>query len=115
MARAISPSLACLLMLLNLGGCAQNRELAPPPGSEQVHFSIKVPPELAADPMRVMYRSEKCPAKRSGADWTSYEEDGRRAIEVLPERQGSSDLYVADLAVDGGGACQWRLSNVTFG
>lgn len=117
MARPITCSLASLLMLLSLGGCAQNRthELAPPPGGAQVHFSIKVPPDLAANPMRVMYRSAKCPATRSGADWTTYEEDGRHAIEVLPQRQGNSDLYVADLAVDGGGACQWQLSNVTFG
>ncbi|OBY90675.1 hypothetical protein A6723_020440 [Pseudomonas sp. AU11447] len=117
MARPVTCSLASLLMLLSLGGCAQNRthELAPPPGGAQVHFSIKVPPDLAANPMRVMYRSAKCPATRSGADWTTYEEDGRHAIEVLPQRQGNSDLYVADLAVDGGGACQWQLSNVTFG
>lgn len=117
MARPVTCSLASLLMLLSLGGCAQNRthELAPPPGGAQVHFSIKVPPDLAANPMRVMYRSAKCPATRSGADWTTYEEDGRHAFEVQPQRQGSSDLYVADLALDGGGACQWRLSNVTFG
>lgn len=117
MARPVTCSLASLLMLLSLGGCTQNRthELAPPPGGAQVHFSIKVPPDLAANPMRVMYRSAKCPATRSGADWTTYEEDGRHAIEVQPQRQGSSDLYVADLALDGGGACQWRLSNVTFG
>ncbi|WP_296284170.1 hypothetical protein [Pseudomonas sp.] len=117
MARALPLSLACLLMLLSLGGCAQNRahELAPPPGGAQVHFSIKVPQDLAANPMRVMYRSEKCPATRSGADWTTYQEDGRHTIEVLPQRQGASDLYTADLAVEGGGACEWQLSNVTFG
>ncbi|MEL7937110.1 hypothetical protein [Pseudomonas delhiensis] len=116
MAQTLSGSLATLLMLACLGGCAQQRELlAPPAGGAQVHFSIKVPQDLAADPLRVMYRSAKCPVKRSGADWTSYEEDGYHAIEVQPQRQGATDLYVADLAVDGGGTCQWQLSNVTFG
>lgn len=116
MARTLPGSLAALLMLACLGGCAQQRELlAPPAGGAQVHFSIKVPQDLAADPLRVMYRSAKCPVKRSGADWTSYEEDGYHAIEVQPQRQDTADLYVADLAVDGGGGCQWQLSNVTFG
>ncbi|MDF3931165.1 hypothetical protein [Pseudomonas citronellolis] len=116
MARTLPGSLAALLMLACLGGCAQQRELLEPPaGGAQVHFSIKVPQDLAADPLRAMYRSAKCPVKRSGADWTSYEEDGYHAIEVQPLRQGATDLYVAELAVDGGGGCQWQLSNVTFG
>ena len=115
MSARFSPLIGGLGLVLALTACSSRYDLAPPPGGAQVHFSIKVPQDLAADPMRVMYRSAKCPATRSGADWTAYQEDGRHVIEVEPQRQGSSDLYVADLAVDGGGACQWRLSNVTFG
>ncbi|MDF3931926.1 hypothetical protein [Pseudomonas citronellolis] len=105
------------LMAFGLSGCAQSQSqsFSPPPGGEQVTVTVKVPKDLAADTMRVMYRSQKCQVKRSGADWTSYEEDGRYAMEVVPQRQGQSDLYVAKLDRSGGGPCQWNLSNVTFG
>lgn len=105
------------LAMLGLMGCAENKaqEFSPPAGGEQVTVTVKVPQDLAADTMRVMYRSQKCPIKRSGADWTSYEEDGYYPIEVVPQRQGQSDLYIAKLDRSGGGACQWNLSNVTFG
>ncbi|MHC8318345.1 hypothetical protein [Pseudomonas sp. LB3P31] len=103
------------LLLLSLNGCALDRGLSPPAGGEQVSMTVKVPQNLAAEPMQVIYRSEKCTIKRSGPDWSSYEEDGYLATTVQPQRQGQSDLYEAKLPVYGGGRCQWRLSNVTFG
>lgn len=106
---------AALLLLVSVSGCAQNTALSPPPGGEQVSITVKVPPNLAADPMRVMYRSEKCPIKRSGPDWSSYEEDGYLSVTVQPQQQGQSDVYEAKLAINGGSRCQWQLSNVTFG
>lgn len=107
-------AMGCLL-LLTLTGCAQNQTLAPPPGGEQVSITVKVLPNLAAEPMRVMYRSENCPIKRSGADWSRYEEDGYLSTTVQPQQQGQSDEYEAKLAINGGSRCQWQLSNVTFG
>ena len=104
-----------LLLLFSLSGCAQNRTLSPPPDGEQVRVTVKVPQNLAADPMRVMYRSEKCPIKRSVPDWSTYEEDGYLSTTVQPKQQGQSDVYEAKLPVNGGGRCQWQLSNVTFG
>jgi hypothetical protein len=104
-----------LLLLLSLHGCAQNNAFSPPPDGEQVTITVKVPPNLAAEPMQVIYRSEKCLLKRSGRDWTSYEVDGYFGTTVHPQQQGQSDLYEAKLPVNGGGRCQWQLSNVTFG
>ena len=108
-----------LLLVLGLGislsGCAPDRTLSPPPGGEQVSVTVKVPENLAADPMQVIYRSEKCPIKRSGPDWTSYEEDGYLSTTVIPQQLGQSDVYEAKLPVDGGSRCEWKLSNVTFG
>ncbi|SBW80544.1 hypothetical protein PVE_R1G2660 [Pseudomonas veronii 1YdBTEX2] len=111
----LSPMSGALLLLLSLNGCAQNQALAPPPGGEQVSIVVKVPQNLAAEPMQVMYRSEKCPIKRSGPDWTTYEEDGYLSTTVQPQQQGQSDLYEAKLPINGGSRCQWQLSNVTFG
>ncbi|MGE9761635.1 hypothetical protein [Pseudomonas sp. PDM20] len=101
-------------LLFSLGGCAQEAVFSPPSNSEQVTVSVKVPKDLAADTMRVMYRSAKCPSKES-ADGVPYEIDGFYPIDVEPRQVGQSDLYEAKLARDGGGACQWQLSNVTFG
>ncbi|PJI49143.1 MAG: hypothetical protein CTR55_07170 [Pseudomonas sp.] len=110
----INSASGTLLALASLSGCAQQPTFAPAPGGEQVTITIKVPPDLAADSMRVMYRSAKCPSKES-ADGVPYEVDGFYPIEVQPQRQRQSDRYEAKLARNGGGACQWKLSNVTFG
>jgi len=111
----VTQTCGVLLLLFSLNGCAQNQAFTPAPDGEQVTITVKVPQNLAAEPMRVMYRSEKCPIKRSGADWSSYEEDGYLSTTVQPQQQGQSDLYEAKLPINGEGRCQWRLSNVTFG
>ncbi|WP_236232755.1 hypothetical protein [Pseudomonas tohonis] len=108
---------AALCLLVSQTGCAQlmNQDLSPPPGGETVSVSVKVPKDLVANAMRVMYRSEKCPITRSDGSGGRYEIDGAKAIEVEPQRQGMTDIYEAKLAKDGGGFCEWKLSNVTFG
>jgi hypothetical protein len=98
-----------------LSGCAQDYSLAPPTNSEQVTVRIKVPPELEAEKMEVMYRSATCQRTRRDAYGEPYKVDGFHGIEVQPQQQGQSDIYEAKLARDGGGACQWHLANVTFG
>ena len=65
-----------LLLLLSLHGCAQNNAFSPPPDGEQVTITVKVPPNLAAEPMQVIYRSEKCLLKRAGRDCSSYDVHG---------------------------------------
>ncbi|PJI50756.1 MAG: hypothetical protein CTR55_03020 [Pseudomonas sp.] len=111
---AIARSAATVLLSFSLSGCAQTAVFSPPPNGEQVTVTVKVPKDLAADTMHVMYRSAKCPSKES-ADGVPYEIDGFYPIDVEPRQVGQSDLYEAKLARDGGGACQWKLSNVTFG
>ncbi|MDW3716722.1 hypothetical protein [Pseudomonas sp. 2023EL-01195] len=110
-------AVAGLCLLASQAGCAQlmNQDLSPPPGGETVSVSVKVPKDLVARKMRVMYRSEKCPITRSDGSGGRYEIDGAKAIEVEPQRQGMTDIYEAKLARDGGGLCKWKLSNVTFG
>jgi hypothetical protein len=111
----VTQTCSVLLLLFSLNGCAQNPAFTPAPDGEHVTITVKVPQNLAAEPMRVMYRSEKCPIKRSGADWSTYEVDGYLSNTVQPQQQGQSDLYEAKLPINGAGKCQWRLSNVTFG
>jgi len=103
------------VLLSSLSGCAHDYSLAPPTNSEQVTVRIKVPSELEAEKMEVMYRSSSCQRTRYDARGEPYQVDGFHGIEVLPQQQGNSDIYEAKLAKDGGGACRWHLANVTFG
>lgn len=108
-------SVALFAMLSSLTGCATDQSLAPPANSEQVTVRIKVPPELRAETMEVMYRSTLCTFTDHGPYGDPYQRDGYQNMDIQPVQQGHSDLYEAKVPKDGGGACQWQLSNVTFG
>ena len=103
------------VLFTSLSGCAKDYSLAPPVNSEQITVTVKVPKELSAETMQVMYRSKLCSFTDRTASGVAYKRDGYQKTDIQPEQQGQSDLHVAKLSVDGGGACQWRLSNVTFG
>ncbi|MGN8278689.1 hypothetical protein [Pseudomonas sp. SMN5] len=109
------PLVALSILFISQSGCAKDYSLSPPPDSEQITVTVKVPKELEAEVMQVMYRSATCKRITHGASGQRIELEGYHGIDVYPQRQGQSDLYQASLPRDGGGACQWRLSNVTFG
>ena len=98
-----------------LCGCAKDYGLAPPADSEQITVTIKVPDQLKAETMLVMYRSKLCTFTDRTASGVAYIRQGYQKADIQPVKQGQSDLYVAKLPIDGGGVCQWRISNVTFG
>jgi hypothetical protein len=104
-----------IALVAGLSGCGQDYSLAPPADSEQITVTVKVPQELEAETLEVMYRSVICKRITHGASGQRIELEGYHGIDVQLQRQGQSDLYVAKLSMDGGGACQWRLSNVAFG
>jgi hypothetical protein len=100
---------------ISLSGCATDYSLAPPADSEQVTVTVKVPKELTTEPVEVIYRSTLCTFTDHSASGKPYQRDDYQRSVIQPVRQGLSDLYEARFPLDGGGACQWRLSNVTFG
>jgi hypothetical protein len=102
------------VMTFNLSGCGQDYSLSPPADSEQITVTVKVPKELKAETMQVMYRSTTCKRISQGASGQRLESDGYHGLDVELQRQGS-DLYQVKLPKDGGGACRWHLANVTFG
>jgi hypothetical protein len=104
-----------IALLTTLSGCAKDYTLAPPADSEKVTVTIKVPKELEAQTMKVMYRSTLCTFTSRTASGVPYKREGYQKADIQPIQRGQSDLYDAKLPIDGGGACQWRLSNVTFG
>ena len=111
----LAPPAVWILLFVSLNGCAKDRSLAPPPDSEQITVTVKVPKELEAETMQVMYRSATCKRITRGASGQRIEVEGHHSIDVQLQRQGLSDLYQASLAKDGGGACKWHLANVIFG
>ncbi|MEQ7919142.1 hypothetical protein ABQX22_08085 [Xanthomonas sp. WHRI 1810A] len=101
--------------LVSLVGCAKDRSLSPPPDTEYITVTVKVPDELTAESMKMLYRSSICKFITYDSRGQKVELDGYKKMDMQPLRRGQSDLYEAKLPVDGGGACGWRLSNVTFG
>ncbi|RON51542.1 hypothetical protein [Pseudomonas frederiksbergensis] len=104
-----------LSLFVSVTGCAKDLSLAPPPDSERITVTVKVPEDLKARAMQVMYRSTLCTFFSRNAWGEPYKRDGYQRTDMQPVRQGQSDIYEVRLPIDGGGACQWRLSNVTFG
>lgn len=107
--------IAILTLCVSLSGCAKDQSMAPPPGGELITVTVKVPKELVAETLQVVYRSTLCTFTDRSAFGESYKRDGYQSTDLQLVREGESDLHVAKLPIDGGGACQWRLSNVTFG
>ncbi|MEE4225039.1 hypothetical protein [Pseudomonas viridiflava] len=108
-------SVMLLIVLASLSGCAKDYGLAPPVGGEKITVTIKVPTDLKPKSMRIMYRSPVCTFTDHSGSGVAYKREGYQKLDLEPVRLGESDLYEAKLPVDGGGTCQWRLSNVTFG
>ncbi|MHC8314063.1 hypothetical protein [Pseudomonas sp. LB3P31] len=106
-----------ICMFFSLIGCAspRDRSLSPPPDSEKINITVKVPKDLEVETLEVMYRSATCKRITHGASGQRVELDGYHGIDLRLQRQGNTDLYVADVPKDGGGACKWHLANVTFG
>ena len=102
-----------LVVLFSLAGCAKDRGLAPPADNTYVALTVKISKELRPRSVKVMYRSKHCTFTDHDAGGRSYKRDGYQSMTIEPVLRG--DLYEAKLPKDGGGACQWRLSNVTFG
>lgn len=72
--------IALLTLFVSLSGCAKDQGLAPPPDSEQITITVKVPKALEAETMRVMYRSATCKRITYGVHGQRIELDGYHDI-----------------------------------
>lgn len=116
------PIPATSLALLLLSSCVHtpdrelpDRSLSPTIDAGVVDVTIKVPTELEAMDMRVIYRSKTCTFTDYTASGIPYDRDGYQQMDLKPIQQEQSRIFEAKVPVNGGGSCNWTLSNVTFG
>lgn len=100
---------------LGLCACVKDYSLAPPPGGQMVEAKVKVPKELIPKVVEVVYRSSKCKRIRYGASGQRVELDGFHAIDLSLQLEARNGIYRVAIPKDGGGKCEWKLSNIAFG
>ncbi|QUG74111.1 hypothetical protein GKQ23_03425 [Erwinia sp. E602] len=102
-----------------LNGCAQatDRTLSPPSNTAWVNIKIKNPSSYTKPfPLEVLYVSTTCKRElMSMRDGQHYEKVGLNSIKIPLQEKNSSDIWIAKIAKDGGGKCNWKLSEFNLG
>ncbi len=108
------------MTLFSVASCstsrAVNKALFPPSDTKWVNVEIKNPsPYTLPFPLEVRYISHQCLKKRvSGFDGSVITEPSYSVIQI-PMQQQSGDIWKGQIAMTGGGSCQWTLSAVSLG
>ncbi|PHM42649.1 hypothetical protein [Xenorhabdus szentirmaii] len=104
--------LSSLLAVFFIQGCT-SESFSPPINGENIHFTATMPDELEALPISAMYRSKICRKERRTANMKPYSVPGfHYATYPLSIRQPNQ--VEASVPKEGGGKCDWKLSNITF-
>ncbi|UDN37235.1 hypothetical protein [Proteus sp. NMG38-2] len=105
-----------LPIIIMIQGCAprsdKNKTLSPPANTEWVTVGIKLPAGIEVLPLNVLYRSEICQRAQYNSAGEKEYISGFNPNAVALKQQGSSDIYQTKIALNGGGSCQWQLSEV---
>lgn len=102
-----------LILAFLVISCDRDRSLNPPENSEKIIFEVKVPSEIDVLPLRILYRSNICKKKESNSNGDAYEIPGYNIVKESLSSKGSEGLQKLQVPYDGGGACDWKLSNIT--
>ncbi|MEJ5112075.1 hypothetical protein [Erwinia billingiae] len=94
-----------------------NRTLSPPTDTNWVNVAVKNPsPYTKPFPLEVRFISHNCLKKRvSGFDGSLITEPSYNGLKVPLQQQGISDIWLAKVAMTGGGSCEWTISALTLG
>ena len=103
-----------LLPLLSLSGCALSENLSPPPNGKTVKVAVVKPADVDILPMDVIYRSEKCRDKVFTSAGAISSRAGYHLLIVPFKAEPGSDTVSNSVALNGGGQCEWKLSNIRF-
>ncbi|MEQ4925399.1 hypothetical protein [Proteus hauseri] len=105
-----------LFFFIIIQGCAprsdKNKTLSPPADTEWVTVGIKLPAGIEALPLNVLYRSDICQRAQYNSAGKKEYIPGFNPNTVALKQQGNSNIYQTKIALNGGGSCQWQLSEV---
>lgn len=108
-----------LQVVFLLNGCAQatERTFSPPLNTGWVNIEIKNPSSYTKPfPLEVLYISTTCKRKlMSMRDGQHYEKVGYNPIKIPLQKKNDSNIWVAKIAKNGGGKCNWVLSEFNLG
>jgi len=102
------------VITLLLASCNKDEEFSPVASGGSVLVSIQLPKYLEMLPLRVMYRSDICHKKQVNGSGNSYEAPGYKTLNLELKNEGKDKEYKIPIPRDGGGDCEWRLSNLTL-
>ncbi|WP_380177461.1 hypothetical protein [Kalamiella sp. sgz302252] len=103
-----------LLLLFSLSSCALSEDFSPPPDGKTVKVAVVKPADIDILPMDVIYRSEKCRDKIFTSAGAISSRAGYHLLTVPFKPEAGSDIVSNSVALDGGGYCEWKISNFIF-
>lgn len=103
--------LMCGLFPFFIIGCEKDESLSPPKDSKFVEVNVKSVAEINVQPVNIMYRSNICLIVRHDSKGKEYKEDGYNSVQQNVKNTGL--FSNVSIPIDGGGDCNWKLSNVT--
>jgi hypothetical protein len=110
------PAILSFALLALLSGCVKDyKVLTPPPDSEKVKIVIKVPAELEPKALLAKYESDRCRMFVDFPGVGTVPFPGSNFQNSKFTRRGETDLYEAEVFVDGGGECEWQLDSIEIG
>ncbi|MEN5017136.1 hypothetical protein ABEH87_12395 [Erwinia sp. Eh17-17] len=103
------------VIAVSLVGCDNNKSLVLSETGENVDITAKVSSITEMTPLGIMYRSDVCHKQRIKSTGETYYEPGYHYIKMNYEYSKEDEIYKIQVPRFGGGACRWKLSNVTIG
>ncbi|WP_232829625.1 hypothetical protein [Rahnella sp. NRRL B-41462] len=110
----LNKNYAVISFIVLLYGCdnTPDRTLSPPQNAKWVDVVFTLPADTVLLPMEVLYRSNKCKTVRYNSSNEPHDIPGYNDFEKPFGQQGSSNIWRAHIAIDGGGKCQWQLNSI---
>ncbi|MGA3701227.1 hypothetical protein ACPAVH_35995 [Enterobacteriaceae bacterium TYF_5] len=112
--------LSIAVMGLLLTGCniltpQIDRTFSPPENGRTVKITVDVPDVAELSPIEIMYRSNLCLSTKINGSREKYPTLGANYYTDTLKKENVDSLYSIELPINGGGKCDWKLSNVTLG
>ncbi|KLW92253.1 hypothetical protein SP99_02473 [Enterobacter sp. BIDMC92] len=106
-------------LVLFIVGCvnADDRTLSPAANTQWVNVEVRNPSHYTRPfPLEVLYISTTCKRNlMSMRDGKHYEKVGYNPVKIPLQKQNDSNIWIAKIAKDGGGQCNWKLSEFNLG